>query len=417
MAKRQIHKLNARQVATLSKPGWHGDGGGLYLRISNDDRKRWVFVFILAGRRREMGLGAAAGPAAVSLADARTVAAKAREKIKAGIDPLEHAKATDAAKAALDAAGAKEAAMPTFGTIADSYVEAMRPSWRNEKHAAQWVMTLTRYCKPIRGKRIDQIGTDDVLTVLKPLWSKRPETAQRLRGRIENVLDAAKANEHRTGENPARWRGHLENLLPARAKLTRGHHAALAYDAMPEFMASLREKDTIGARVLEFCILTVSRTSEALGARWTEFDLDKAEWAIPANRMKAGRAYRVPLSPRVLAIVKHMGKAKMSAFVFPSRGKGPLSNMTMAKVLERMGRNDITVHGFRSAFRDWAAEVSTFPHEVCEMALAHAIANKAEAAYRRGDLFEKRRALMTAWAAHCEPKAANVIPIKRPKAK
>jgi integrase len=417
MAKLQIHKLTARQVATLSKPGWHGDGGGLYLRISDDGRKRWVFVFFSEKRRREMGLGGASGPYGVTLADARQRTAEAHRKAKAGIDPLLDREASNSAKAALEASVAKEAAMPTFGAFADTYVERMRPSWRNAKHATQWVTTLTRECAPIRERRVDCIGTEDVLEVLQPLWSKRPETAQRLRGRIENVLDAAKAKGHRTGENPARWRGHLDNLLPQRQKLTRGHHAALDYAQMPEFMSALRQRDGVAARLLEFIVLTAARSGEARGARWEEFDFERAEWSIPARRMKAGKPHRVPLSPRALFIVKDMATARTGPHVFPGRSNETMSHMATANLLKRMGRGNVTTHGFRSAFRDWAAEVSTFPHEVCEMALAHAIVNKAEAAYRRGDLFEKRRALMTAWAAHCEPKAANVIPIKRPKAK
>jgi integrase len=416
MAKRTLNRLTARTVETLKAPGWHSDGGGLYLRIDSDGRKRWVLVYFANKRRREMGLGAATGAGAVSLTLARKAAQDAQGKAKAGIDPLVDREATKAAEAALKAFETKEASMPTFGAFADAYVETMRPSWRNKKHAAQWVMTLTKYCAPIRDRRIDAIGTEDVLEVLQPIWSKLPETAQRLRGRIENVLDAAKAKGHRTGENPARWRGHLDSLLPERQKLTRGHHAAMPYEDMPGFMAALRERDAIAARLLEFTILTAARTGEAIGARWDEFDLERGDWSIPAKRMKAGKPHRVPLSPRALAIVTDMAAAKVGPYVFPGRGKAALSNMAMAKVLERMGRDGVTVHGFRSAFRDWAAEVSTFPHEVCEMALAHTIGNKAEAAYRRGDLFEKRRALMTAWAAHCEPKPANVVPLKGRKA-
>jgi integrase len=415
MGKRTLNRLTARTVETLKAPGWHSDGGGLYLRIDGDGRKRWVLVYFANKRRREMGLGAATGAGAVSLTLARKAAQDAQGKAKAGIDPLVDREATRAAEAALKACETREASMPTFGAFADAYVETMRPSWRNAKHAAQWVMTLTKYCAPIRDRRIDAIGTEDVLEVLQPLWSKRPETAQRLRGRIENVLDAAKAKGHRTGENPARWRGHLDSLLPERQKLTRGHHAALPYEDMPGFMAALRARDAIAARLLEFTILTAARTGEAIGARWDEFDLERGDWSIPAKRMKAGKPHRVPLSPRALAIVKEMATAKTGPHVFPGRGKSALSNMAMTQVLKRMGRDGVTVHGFRSAFRDWAAEVSTSPHEVAEMALAHSVGSKVEAAYRRGDLFEKRRALMTSWAAHCEPKPANVIVISRAK--
>ena len=406
---RQIHKLTARQVATISTPGWHGDGGGLYLRISDDGRRRWVFVFIRNGKRREMGFGASAGANAVSLAKARERAIESRAMLRAATDPLDAAQAQQCAQVATKQSSAKEASIPSFGMFADEYVETMRSSWRNPKHAAQWTMTLTRYCAPIRDNRIDTIGTPEVLEILKTHWTERPETAQRLRGRIENVLDAAKARGWRNGENPARWRGHLDNLLPARQKLTRGHHAALPFEEMHKFMTALKSRNAVAARLLEFTVLTATRTSEAIGAQLSEFNLDKAEWTIPAHRMKTGIAHRVPLSKGALSIVTNQSKALPGAFVFPGRGKAPLSNMAMSQMLKRMGRADITVHGFRSSFRDWAAETSTFPHEVCEMALAHTIANKAEAAYRRGDLFEKRRSLMVAWDLFCSRPFENTV--------
>jgi integrase len=268
-------------------------------------------------------------------------------------------------------------------------------------------MTLTKYCAPIREMSVDAIGTVDVLQILQPLWTRVPETAQRLRGRIENVLDAAKAIGHRKDENPARWRGHLENLLPKSQTLTRGHHAALDFKDVPAFMAELQKQKGIGAMALEVTILTAVRTGESIGAKWEEFDLDRAEWTIPAERMKAGKTHRVPLTGRALEIVCKLGRIKLGPYVFPGLGERALSNMAMAKVLQRMGRDDITVHGFRSSFRDWAGEVSNFPREVCEMAMAHAIENKAEAAYRRGDLFEKRRLLMAEWNSYCHGQPAN----------
>jgi integrase len=260
---------------------------------------------------------------------------------------------------------------------------------------------------------VDRIETSDVLEVLQPLWLSVPETASRLRGRIENVLDAAKAKGFRQGENPARWRGHLKLLLPAREKLTRGHHAAISYEQMPDFMAKLREGKSLAAMALELTILCATRTGETLGARWDEIDLEKRLWTIPRGRMKAGKEHRVPLSDRAVAILKRLSKVKRGAFIFPGiSSKQPISAMAMAMHLRRMEFDKITVHGMRSAFRDWASETTSFPHEVCEAALAHVIRNKAESAYRRGDMLAKRAKLMNAWADYCEPKAAGkVIPL------
>jgi integrase len=275
----------------------------------------------------------------------------------------------------------------------------MRPSWRNGKHAAQWEMTLRDYAAPLRRLPPDKITTDDVLSVLKPIWSDKPETASRLRGRIERVLDAAKAQGLRSGENPARWRGHLDQLLPKRQRLTRGHHAAMDFADVPAFLGELRAREGTAARALEFAILTVARSGEVLGARWGECDLDRAIWTTPAPRMKAGREHRVPLSRHALKIVKAMHDGRDGGFVFPGQSPGKqLSVMALEMVLRRMKIENATVHGFRSAFRDWAAECTHFPNEVCEAALAHVIENKAEAAYRRGDLFDKRRKLMEVWA-------------------
>lgn len=345
-----------------------------------------------------MGLGSAT-KAGVSLQEARVRAASARELVAQGNDPLEARRRVDS----------EQIARANFGTFADEHVERMRSSWKNAKHAAQWLMTLTKYAAPIRGKAIDDIDTEDVLGVLQPLWQHRPETASRLRGRIEAVLDAAKARGLRSGENPARWRGHLDHLLPRRQKLTRGHHAALPYEKLPDFVANLRERRSTAARLLEFTILTAARSGEAIGARVDEFDVDKATWTIPAARMKAGRPHRVPLSERALELIaaQDLGTSEGDAPVFQGLRGGLLSNMAMSQLLKRMGYGDVTVHGFRSSFRDWAAETTGFSHEVCEMALAHVIPNKAEAAYRRGDLFEKRRQLMNAWADFCYSPAAR----------
>ena len=393
---RSINKLSARAVETLKALGRYSDGGNLYLSISANGGRRWVFMYRFGGKQREMGLGSASR-AGTSLARARELAAEARIALAAGLDPLE------ARQARIQA----ERIVPSFGECADTYIETHRNSWRHEKHLAQWRMAVTTHCAPIRAIPIDKIDTEAVLKVLKPIWERLPETAKRLRGRIEKVLDAAAVRGFRTGDNPARWRGHLQNLLAKPKTLTRGHHAALPYEKLPDFLAQLRCRQSIAAQALEFAILTACRSGEVLGARWEEIDLDKAVWVIPGSRMKAGKEHRVPLSARAVAILTALQEMRTSDFVFPGNASGkPLSGMAMAMQLRRMKADDITVHGFRSTFRDWASETTSFPHEVCEQALAHAIGNKTEAAYRRGDLFEKRRKLMEAWAAYCEPKAA-----------
>jgi integrase len=291
----------------------------------------------------------------------------------------------------------------------------MRPSWRNGKHAAQWEKSLRDYAAPLRRLPVDQLTTDDVLSVLKPLWIDKRETASRLRGRIERVLDAAKAQGLRNGENPARWRGHLDQLLPKRQHLSRGHHAAMAYADVPAFMKRLQERRTTATAALEFAILVAARTGEVREAKWVEVDLDRGIWTVPAARMKAAREHRVPLSRRVLKILKKFYEARDGEFIFPGRKRGkPLSEMALATVLHRMKIDNATVHGFRSAFRDWAAERTNFTNEVCEAALAHVIKDKAEAAYRRGDLFDERRKLMEAWAEYCATsKGGKVIAFGR----
>jgi integrase len=380
--------LSARGVSSLKKPGRHADGGSLYLAISKDGtRRRWVFLYRRKasgetgpGKLREMGLG---GATTVSLAKARELANHARSLLADGKDPLE--------------ARRQRQRVPTFAEMTDEVVGSLEGAWRNPKHRQQWRTTLATYCQQIKGLPVDAISTDHVLAILKPLWSRVPETASRLRGRIEKVLDAARARGHRTGENPARWRGHLDHLLPTRRKLTRGNHKALPYDRTPAFFNRLQELGSISARCLEFTILTAARSGEAMGARFEEFDLERAIWTVPATRMKAGREHRVPLTPRSLEIIAAMANARASEFVFPGNKRGrPLSVMALEMVLRRM-KVEATVHGFRSTFRDWAAEQTTFSHEACELALAHVIPNKVEAAYRRGDLLEKRRELMAAW--------------------
>jgi integrase len=401
---RSIHNFTAREVETISGAGRHSDGGGLYLSISDDGRRRWVFMYARQGKQREAGLGSAA-KGAVSLKDARAKAAEGRALIKAGLDPIAEWNKPDAE------------AVPTFGKMADDYVEAHKGGWRNEKHAAQWTMTLETYCEPIRKLPVDRIDTDAVLSVLKPIWGRAPETASRLRGRIEAVLDAAKAKGHigRNEANPAQWRGHLDKLLPKPGKLARGHHAAMPYSDVPKFIAELREREATAARGLEFCILTATRTSEALEARWREIDLDAKVWTLPAGRTKAGREHRIPLSERALEILREMEKGKSGKFVFPGQKPNrPLSSMAFEMLLRR-AKSEFTAHGFRSSFRDWAGNETNFPRELAEHALAHVIGDKAEQAYRRGDALARRRELMDAWARHCEGGAgAKVVAFKRP---
>lgn len=341
-------------------------------------------MYVRNGKRVELGLGSGRD---LPLASARAKAAAFRTMRAEGHDPK--------------AQRVRKKVIPTFGEAADAYVEAMTPSWRNPKHADQWKMTLTRYAEPIRARLVSEIDIDDVLRVLRPLWSRTPETAERLRGRIEAVLNAATAKGYRTGENPAAWRGRLDQLLPKRQRLSRGHHTALPFAAAPAFMAGLRAREAPAARALEFTILTAARSGEALGARWEEIDMDRQLWTVPAERMKAAREHRVPLSARAMGIINEMAEAGTAGLIFPGPNPGTaLSSMAMGMLLRRM-KTDATVHGFRSTFRDWASETTSFPHEVCEMALAHTISNKAEAAYRRGDLFDKRRELMEAWATYC----------------
>ncbi|MDB5620313.1 site-specific integrase [Tardiphaga sp.] len=379
--------LSARKVAA-AKPGKYSDGGNLYLVVSESGSKKWILRFTWRGRAREMGLG---GAASVSLADARDRAIDARRKIANGIDPIGDRK--------------NDAGTPTFGAMADQVCESLSAGFRNAKHRAQWTMTLTVYAGPLRKLPVDAVSTDDVLSVLKPIWLTKPETASRLRGRIEKVLDAAKAKGFRDRENPARWRGHLDHLLPKPAKLSRGHHLAMPYERLPAFMVDLRQRAATAALALEFCILTSARSGEVLGLRWAEVNFADQVWTVPGERMKAGREHRVPLSRRAVAILERLRPLNLgSEIAFPGqKADRPLSNMAMEMMLRRMKVTDATVHGFRSSFRDWAGNVSSFPREVAEAALAHVIGDKSEQAYRRGDALEKRRAMMEAWAKWCEP--------------
>jgi integrase len=424
-------KLTALKVAREKRPGLYGDGGGLYLQISKRGSKSWIFRFWLSerdsltgelvhhaatkrvkGRCRDMGLGSYS---AVSLAEARDRAAECRKLREQEIDPIE-AREVAKRQAALERAKSLK-----FKEAAATYMAAHRVAWRNEKHAAQWTSTLKTYAYPLIGDvSLQAIDTGLVMKVVEPIWATKPETANRVRGRIETILDWAAVRGYRLGENPARWRGHLDKLLPSRSKVRKTqHHSALPYVELPAFLSSLREQEGIAARALEFTILTAGRTSEVIGARRSEFNVGEKLWTVPAERMKAGKDHRVPLPDRAVEFVSTeiLGD---DDFVFPGGRFGqPLSNMAMLKLLGRMGRHDLTVHGFRSTFRDWASEQTNFQNEVIEMALAHTIQSKTEAAYRRRDLLEKRRRLMDIWAEYCASVDAvsNIVALKAVKPK
>jgi integrase len=403
-----IHFLKAVALRSLP-PGRHADGGGLYFAVSKNGAGRsWMFRTRRDGTLREMGLGPWHS---VTLEKARRKAAALREAFFDGRDPVAEEKQARQAKRVA------EAKATTFEEAAKAYIRAHRAGWKSPKSLVSWEHTLSAFAYPVIGKLpVDAIDPDLVMKVLgqeiadgpdgKPasLWSARPETASRLRGRLESVLDYARVIGQRQGENPARWRGHLDHLLPARQAVAKTvHHPALPYRDLPEFLAELRERDGVAARALEFAILTVARTGEVIGARWTEIDLDARLWAVPGSRMKAGREHRVPLSDAAMALLARLKREGDRVF--------PVSNMAMLMLLRRMGRGDLTAHGFRSTFSDWCAEKTNFPSEVREMALAHAVGDKVEAAYRRGDMFEKRRQLAEAWEQYCggEPSEANVV--------
>jgi integrase len=413
---RTLNRLTDRTVRTV-KPGMYADGGGLWLQVTagNDDhlRRSWIFRFATGEtaksksgkerpRERQMGLGSVD---TVSLAEARQKAAECRRLRGQGVDPIDHRNAREAARVG-DAARAM-----TFDQCRDAYIAAHRGGWKNIKHATQWPNTLRTYVTPAFGRLpVATIDIALVMKVLEPIWSLKPETANRVRGRIESVLDWAKARGYRDGENPARWKGHLDHLLPARSKLRAVvHHPALPYVEINAFMAELQQRDGVSALALEFLILCASRTNEVIGARWQEIDDTEKVWTIPGARMKSGKEHRVPLTSRALNIIGR-SKGADDGFIFPGGKQGTaLSNMAMAEMLKRMGHDSITVHGFRSTFRDWAAERTNFQNHIVEMALAHTVGDKVEAAYRRGELLEKRRELMDAWAKHCnEPAAVHV---------
>jgi integrase len=391
----RINKLSALTVRSLELRGLYGDGGGLWLRIAVGGSKSWVFRYDLAGQRHEMGLGSVN---TVDLSMARTKARDCRLLLLDGIDPL-----TERRRARM-AHALEPAKQISFDQCAKAYIAAHRGSWRSAKHANQWESTLSTYASPVIGALpVAAVDTDLVVKVLSPIWSSKTETATRLRGRIESILDWATVSKFRQGENPANWRGHLENLLANPNKIAPvKNHPALPWREINKFLADLRQREGVSARAIEFAILTACRSGEVRGARWDEIDLDARVWTIPAERMKAGREHRVPLSTGAMALLACM--PRVGAFVFAGRGgSAGQSDMSLTAVLRRMGRDDVTVHGFRSTFRDWCSEAegNNFSREVCEHALAHRLPDKVEAAYRRGDLLDKRIILMQAWSDYC----------------
>lgn len=394
-----------------AQAGYWLDGGGLYLQVSKTGAKSWIYRYQLHGKRREMGLGSLAS---VPAKEARRRAAEARALVHDKIDPVEHRRQQAAAAAELAAHAA--AGTVTFKAVALDYIKANRAGWKNAKHVSQWTNTLKEYVYPIAGDvPVGAVDTDMVLRILNPIWLTKTETAKRLRGRIEAVLAYAKVKGYRHGENPAAWRGHLDNVLPKPGKIApHKHHPALPYDEMGGFMAKLREVVGVSPLCLEFVILTACRSGEALGAKWSEVDEEKGVWTIPARRMKGRSEHRVPLSTAALAVIEKARKLRQNEYLFPGVRSGkPMSDMSLLMLLRRL-HPGVTVHGFRSSFRDWAAEVTHYPGDLAEMALAHTVSNKVEAAYRRGDMFEKRRQMMDDWAAWCEPKKLdNVLSMKR----
>lgn len=387
-----VNRLTARSVQTLKAPGRHADGGGLYLVVDLSGAKRWVMLYRMAGKRREMGIGPVLS---VPLARARELAAEARALIAGGVDPLAEKHAPPPKP---------EPAPPppvTFSDVALVYMADREKTWRNAAHRKQWRQTLEEQCSLLWGMPVASIGTDDVLAVLRPMWHEKAETARRIRGRIERILDAARVGGHRISENPARWRGHLDVLLPRSGKLTRGHHPAMPYAEVPAFYRALAARGGSAAPGMRFLILTAARSGEVRGMVWGEVDLAAALWTVPAVRMKAKREHRVPLPSAALGILTEMRPAnpKRTDLVFPSpRGK-VLSDMAFGMLLRKAGQNDVTTHGFRSSFRDWVDNETDFPGELAEAALAHLTGDETERAYRRGDALAKRRHLMDAWAA------------------
>lgn len=394
---KKVKELSALEVGRLARPGKHaffavGGVPGLMLQVTATGARSWVLRKLIGGKRRDMGLG---GYPARTLAMARQDARDAESKIKAGVDPIEEARA---GQKALAAARAKAV---TFKEAATTYIDAQEHGWRNVKHAQQWRNTLETYAYPVIGSLyVADIEMAHVLKILEKddLWTTKTETAHRVRGRIEAVLDWAKGRQLRSGDNPAAWKGNLDAQLASPEKVAKTkHHKAVDLDAVAGFISALRDEAGMGARALEFAILTAARSGEVRGATWTEFDIEGKVWTVPGDRMKAGKEHRVPLSAAAIKLLQGLPRFEGVPYVFAAPRGGTLSDMTLSAVMRRM-KVDAVPHGFRSTFRDWAAERTGYPAEMAEMALAHTISDKVEAAYRRGDLFDKRRRMMDQWA-------------------
>lgn len=416
---RQLNRLSALQVSKLTKPGLYGDGGGLTLQITKSGAKSWLFRYMIEGKPHGMGLGPTH---TVTLAQARTKALEARQQIIAGIDPLaeKNRKQMESAR--------DNAKMMTFDQCAQSYIAAHRASWKNAKHADQWANTIATYASPVFGKLpVAEIDTALILKCLSPIWENKNETASRLRGRIESILGWATTSGFRTGENPARWKGHLSNLLANISKSSRTQNLpSLAWEQIGKFMLALKSRDGVAARAVEFAILTACRSGEVRGARWTEFDLEAKLWTIPEERMKAKREHEVPLSEQAIQVLSQMPREH--DLVFPGTKKQALSDMSLTAVIRRMNDSDkpewvdgngecVTVHGFRSTFRMWAAECTNYPRDVAEHALAHRLPDAVERAYQRGTQFVKRQGLMSDWGKHCYKETLEAIQLAESESK
>ena len=403
-----INRLKALKVKQLKEPGWYPDGRGLYLQVSSTGSKSWVYRYEMNGKERRQGLGSFLD---VSLEEARKTAGDCRQLRTNGIDPIDHKRKLETNRRLEAAKGV------TFKECATSYIDSHKAGWKNSKHESQWRNTLETYAYPVMGKlSVQDIDVGLIMKVLEPIWFTKTETASRVRQRIENVLDWAKVRNYRTGENPAQWKGHLDKLLPKRTKVQKvKHHNAMPYVDLPEYFRSLRKVDTLASKALAFTILTATRSNEAREAAWSEIDLKAEIWTIPDERMKAGRMHRVPLTKECLAILKEAKKLKVNDYVFPGLRKDkPITDAALLKQLKQT-HPTLTVHGFRSSFRDWCAEMANYPRELAEAALAHTLKDQTEAAYQRGDMFAKRRKLMGAWATYCTKgkKTADVVPINK----
>ncbi len=395
------NKLTAIKVKNTNKPGRYPDGGGLFLQVRSAKSKSWVFRFKINGKAKEMGLGTIT---VVPLNLARKKVIENKQMILEGKNPIVERKAQKLRNLSAD--------VPTFSECAKEFIHCRQEGWKNEKHKEQWKRTLEVYTFPIFGRHpVDQVSTELVLKAIRPIWYEKTETADRVRSRVENILDWAKIKGYRNEENPARWRGHLSFLLPSASKTKKvNHHKALSHHEIGNFLCELRKSDGVSARALEFCILTATRTGEVLHAKWSEISFENETWTIPASRMKSEKEHRVPLSTEAISILAGVARHSTGEYIFTSLGRDrPMSTNSMLMTLRNI-ENEVTVHGFRSTFRDWTAEKTAFAREVCEAALAHVVLNKTEAAYRRGDLFLKRKKLMNEWASYCNhPKAPSAI--------